>query len=166
MVGSRHPAAAAGTPMCGRDPSARSAGDKRQRREGRLQVGFGQIYAPFLARYTPRFWLKYTPKRRFWKTRRLLRGVFLRASITRRIFLWICAVCLLGQAQLPVPIVVDGVVVPRASQCPQLITVPVEADRKGASGNRARTGVSEQVGYAKPKRIQNIQFKASSPYYM
>ena len=87
MVGSRHPAAAAGTPMCGRDPSARSAGDKRQRREGRLQVGFGQIYAPFLARYTPRFWLKYTPKRRFWKTRRLLRGVFLRASITWRIFL-------------------------------------------------------------------------------
>ena len=36
--------------MCGRDPSARSAGDKRQRREGRLQVGFGQIYAPFLAK--------------------------------------------------------------------------------------------------------------------
>ena len=62
--------------MCGRDPSARSAGDKRQRRGGRLQVGFGKIYAPFLARYTPRFWLKYTPKRRFWKTRRLLRGVF------------------------------------------------------------------------------------------
>ena len=92
MVGRRHPAAAAGTPMCGRDPSARSAGDKRQRREGKLQVGFGQIYAPFLARYTPRFWLKYTPKRRFWKTRRLLRGVFLRASITRRIFLWIRAV--------------------------------------------------------------------------
>jgi hypothetical protein len=57
--------------MCGRDPSARSAGDKRQRREGRLQVGFGQIYAPFLARYTPRFWLKYTPKRRFGK-----RGVY------------------------------------------------------------------------------------------
>jgi hypothetical protein len=76
VVGTRHPAAAAGTPMCGRDPSARSAGDKRQRREGRLQVGFGQIYALFLARYTPCFWLKYTPKRRFWKTRRLLRGVF------------------------------------------------------------------------------------------
>ena len=69
-------------------------GDARNQRGGRLQVGFGfgQIYAPFLARYTPRFWLKYTPKRRFWKTRRLLRGVFLRASITRRIFLWICAV--------------------------------------------------------------------------
>jgi hypothetical protein len=55
VVGSRHPAAAAGTPMCG---------DKRQRREGRLQVGFGQIYALLLARYTPCFWLKYTPKRR------------------------------------------------------------------------------------------------------
>jgi hypothetical protein len=58
VVGSRHPAAAAGTPMCGRDPSARSAGDKRQRREGRLQVGFVQIYALFLVRYTPCFWLK------------------------------------------------------------------------------------------------------------
>jgi hypothetical protein len=68
-----------GTPMCGRDgPSACSAGDERHQREGRLQVGFGfgQIYALFLARYTPRFWLKHTPKRRFWKTRRLLRGVF------------------------------------------------------------------------------------------
>ncbi len=73
---SRHPAAAAGTPMCGRDPSARSAGDKRQRREGRLQVGFGQIYALFLVRYTPCFWLKYTPNRRFWKTRRIIQGVF------------------------------------------------------------------------------------------
>jgi hypothetical protein len=41
VVGSRHPAAAVGTPMCGRDPSATSAGDKQQRREGRLQVGFG-----------------------------------------------------------------------------------------------------------------------------
>jgi hypothetical protein len=63
-----------GTPMCGRDgPSACSAGDERHQREGRLQVGFGfgQIYALFLARYTPRFWLKYTPKRRFGK-----RGVY------------------------------------------------------------------------------------------
>jgi hypothetical protein len=34
--------------MCGRDPSARSAGDKRHRREGRLQVSFGRIYAVFI----------------------------------------------------------------------------------------------------------------------
>jgi hypothetical protein len=62
----RHPAAAMGTPMCGRDgPSACSAGDERHQREGRLQVGFGRIYALFWARYTPCFWLKYTPKRRF-----------------------------------------------------------------------------------------------------
>jgi hypothetical protein len=91
----RHPAAAMGTPMCGRDgPSACSAGDKRHQRGGRLQVsfGFGRKNALFLARYTPCFWLKYTPKRRFWKTRRLLRGVFFWASITWRIFLWIRAV--------------------------------------------------------------------------
>jgi hypothetical protein len=63
VVGSRHPAAAAGTPMCGRDPSgarARSAGDKRQRAAQGGQIAgwfwpdtrpvFGQIYAPFLAK--------------------------------------------------------------------------------------------------------------------
>jgi hypothetical protein len=48
VVDSRHPAAAVGTPMCGRDPSARSAGDKRHRREGRLHVGFDRIYAVFI----------------------------------------------------------------------------------------------------------------------
>jgi hypothetical protein len=48
VVDTRHPAAAVGTAMCGRDPSARSAGDKRHRREGRLQVGFGRIYAVFI----------------------------------------------------------------------------------------------------------------------
>ena len=92
MVGSRHPAAAAGTPMCGRDPSARSAGDKRQRRGGRLQVGFGKIYAPFLAKIYAPFLAKIYALKAFLETRRLLRGVFLRASITWRIFLWICAV--------------------------------------------------------------------------
>jgi hypothetical protein len=50
VVGSRHPAAAVGTPMCARGPSARLAGNKRHHREGRLQVGFGQIYALFLVR--------------------------------------------------------------------------------------------------------------------
>ena len=80
--------------MCGRDPSARSAGDKRQRREGRLQVGFGQIYALFLARYTPCFWLKYTPKRRFWKTRRLLRGVFF-GRLLRGVYFYGFAQCVL-----------------------------------------------------------------------
>jgi hypothetical protein len=60
--------------------------------EGRLQAGFGQIYVLFLVRYTPCFWLKYTPKRRFWKTRRLIQGVLFWAYYTGRIFLWICAV--------------------------------------------------------------------------
>jgi hypothetical protein len=83
-----HPAAAMGTPMCGRDgPSACSADDERHQREDRLQVGFGRIYALFLARYTPCFWLKYTPKRRFWKTRRLIQGIFF-GCITQGVYFY------------------------------------------------------------------------------
>jgi hypothetical protein len=48
VIDSRHPAAAVGTPICARGPNARSAGDKRYHREGRLQVGFGRIYAVFI----------------------------------------------------------------------------------------------------------------------
>jgi hypothetical protein len=36
-------------------------------REGRLQAGFGQIYALFLGRYTPCFWLNIRPKGVFGK---------------------------------------------------------------------------------------------------
>jgi hypothetical protein len=57
-------------------------------------VDFGQIYALFLVSYKPCFWLKYTPKRRFWKTRRVIQGVLFWAYYTGRIFSWIRAVSL------------------------------------------------------------------------
>jgi hypothetical protein len=64
--------------MCGRDPSARSAGDKRHRREGRLQVGFGQIYALFLAEtYAQKAFLENTA----FNTGRIVLGVLYRAYI-------------------------------------------------------------------------------------
>jgi hypothetical protein len=49
-----HPAAAVGTPMCGRDPSARSAGDINGI-AGRAGCRL------LLARYTPCFWLDIRP---------------------------------------------------------------------------------------------------------
>jgi hypothetical protein len=92
VVGNMHPAAAVGTPMFARGPSARSAGDKRHHREGRLQVGFGPD--------TPCFWLKYTPKRRFWKTRRLVKGVFFLGRLLQGVYFYGFAQC----GPLPAPL--------------------------------------------------------------
>jgi hypothetical protein len=54
VVGSRHPAAAAGTPMCGRDPGARSR-RAINGSAGRAGCRLG------LVRYTPCFWSDIRP---------------------------------------------------------------------------------------------------------
>jgi hypothetical protein len=39
-----------------------------------LEIGFGRIHAVVLARYTPCFWLKYTPFGCFWKNTAYYKG--------------------------------------------------------------------------------------------
>jgi hypothetical protein len=87
VVDNRHPAAAVGTPMCGRDPSARSAGDNRHQRAGwrlaAIRCSQLKIYAVFIKIYTQ----KYTSQGRFWKPRRIIQGVFIWVHYTGCIFL-------------------------------------------------------------------------------